>query len=178
MSETITCRTCKEEKPVSEYHRKSSSSTGRASRCKPCERVVQAEYYQRNKEKIKARVSAWQIENADKKRANDARYRASGKKQYDNNRQARRRKRVYGITEEQYAEMLERAGGVCEICGRVPSEVSSKGACVDHCHETGKVRGILCIPCNTGIGNLRDDPAVLRKALSYLENHSVHDVVG
>ena len=76
---------------------------------------------------------------------------------------------LYGITLEQHDALLESQGGVCAICGATP-EQSAKGAlAVDHCHTTGKVRGLLCGNCNVGIGQLRDDPKLVRRAAEYLE---------
>jgi len=74
---------------------------------------------------------------------------------------------VYGITIEQYGEMLEAQGGVCAIC-REPCP-SGKNLAVDHCHETGAVRGLLCARCNSGIGQFLDSPDRLRAAIGYLE---------
>jgi hypothetical protein len=80
------------------------------------------------------------------------------------------RKCVYGITDEQFNEMLSAQGGVCGICGGMPPEVDGKYGQwnVDHCHETGFVRGILCSPCNIGIGQLGDSIDRLRAAIRYL----------
>ena len=80
----------------------------------------------------------------------------------------------YGITPEEHAAMMERQGGVCAICGT--SERSERNGnrlrfCLDHDHKTGKPRGFLCNSCNAGIGQLRDDPTLLRSALAYLEKH-------
>lgn len=80
-------------------------------------------------------------------------------------------KRQYGITLDQYNEMLEKQGGVCAMCGR-PEKSMIKGKvinlAVDHCHETGRVRGLLCSNCNIGIGNLRHDVELLQKAIEYV----------
>lgn len=76
----------------------------------------------------------------------------------------------YGITTEQYEAMLVSQRGLCAIC-REPQEGNRQMA-VDHNHETGKVRGLLCDRCNRGIGLLRDSPLVLRAAVDYLEQHS------
>ena len=64
-----------------------------------------------------------------------------------------------------YDLMLARQRGVCAVCGEQPA----RRLCVDHCHVTGKVRGLLCSPCNLAIGQLKDSPARLRKAAAYVE---------
>lgn len=74
-------------------------------------------------------------------------------------------KRRYGITAEDADLMLERQGGLCAICRAAPA------AHVDHDHETGAVRALLCFNCNGGLGQFRDDPAVLRAAADYVEEH-------
>lgn len=83
---------------------------------------------------------------------------------------ARRRKYVlkkhYGLTTEEYEELLASQGGVCLVCGRGPD--AGKPLFVDHCHSTGNVRGLLCSNCNTLIGYASDDPVVLRNAVAYL----------
>jgi Recombination endonuclease VII len=76
-----------------------------------------------------------------------------------------RLKWAYGITPADYDRMLRAQGGVCGICKR-PSEF---GLRVDHCHTTGRVRGLLCTQCNPGVGYFDDDPARLRAAAAYLE---------
>src|SRR5262245_25684233 len=73
-------------------------------------------------------------------------------------------KRVYGISLEDYDVMFERQGGACAICKRTGVTL-----CVDHCHLTGEVRGLLCIRCNSAIGFCGDDPAVLLAAAEYLQ---------
>ena len=63
-----------------------------------------------------------------------------------------------------YDALLERQGGVCAICAKP----SKKTLCVDHCHSTGTIRGLLCRKCNLGLGCLADDQAALIAALAYL----------
>jgi len=88
-------------------------------------------------------------------------------KRYAYARRERLRKK-YGLTVEQYLAMAEAQGQVCKICGQ--PETEKYGALhVDHDHRTSKVRGLLCGQCNTGLGKFRDDPALLRAAIDYLE---------
>ncbi|MFC9606544.1 endonuclease VII domain-containing protein [Streptomyces niveus] len=75
-------------------------------------------------------------------------------------------KRKYGITMAQRDEMISSQMGICVIC------LSAPAAHVDHCHETGRVRGVLCFNCNSAIGKLGDDPDTLRRATAYLEGNA------
>jgi hypothetical protein len=74
--------------------------------------------------------------------------------------------REYGISVEQYDEMFETQGGVCARCGNPPQEI--KKLAVDHCHKTGRVRGLLCGPCNTYLGRLEANLDQLQRDLNYL----------
>jgi len=76
-------------------------------------------------------------------------------------------RRTFGITADDVDALIEKQGGVCIICGRTPTRLASWH--VDHCHETGAVRGMLCIDCNQGIGKFHEDPDRLRAAADYLE---------
>lgn len=78
----------------------------------------------------------------------------------------------YGITLEEYHSMLINQNGKCAICDRLDSGKKANNAfCVDHCHKTGKVRGLLCMPCNRSLGQFNDDSNVLRKAADYIDFH-------
>ena len=82
-----------------------------------------------------------------------------------------RLKRKFGITLEEYRQMLKAQGGRCAICNQEPKdEPHHRALAVDHDHTTNRIRGLLCFHCNTGLGNLRDDPELLRKAIEYLTN--------
>jgi hypothetical protein len=82
------------------------------------------------------------------------------------------RLRKYGLTPEGFDALLASQGGRCAICrSKSPKSVRNGTWCVDHDHVTGQVRGLLCSPCNRGVGMLGDDPKVLRAALRYVERH-------
>ena len=79
----------------------------------------------------------------------------------DRNKDLERR---YGITTQHYQIMLTKQNHVCALCGKK----GKKRLAVDHCHATGKVRGLLCHKCNTAIGILNEDVSLLRRAIDYL----------
>ena len=139
------CTVCKESKPYTEYHRLKISSDGFGYRCKPCDTLARAAYRERNK---------------DRRRRLDQ----------EQNWASR-----FSLTREGYEAMLANQGGRCAICGTTnPCGEGSTAThlqhlAVDHCHTTGKIRGLLCNPCNRGIGMLKDDPALLEKAATYLK---------
>lgn len=78
-----------------------------------------------------------------------------------------RRMREYGITESEYTSMLEIQNGCCKICDKHFSKLG-RTLCVDHCHRTGKIRGLLCDKCNRALGAFEDSVPNLKKAIRYL----------
>lgn len=83
----------------------------------------------------------------------------------------------YKLDWEDYLNLYDQQHRRCAICkvdifhlSQGTNFVKSRMACVDHCHTTGKVRGLLCAECNKGLGNFKDNPVSLRNALEYLEN--------
>jgi hypothetical protein len=74
---------------------------------------------------------------------------------------------AYGLTFDEFSEMLKQQDGRCAICGDQPEKLD-----VDHDHDTGKVRALLCPPCNRGLGQFRDRIGVVLAAVAYLELHS------
>lgn len=89
-------------------------------------------------------------------------------------------KRTYGITIEQYNEMLAAQNGVCAICLQPETHANPRhdnpfSLSVDHDHGTGRVRALLCMKCNRGLGNFSDNPALLRAAADYLDRHTTKE---
>lgn len=84
-------------------------------------------------------------------------------------------KRHYGLSQASYEEMLEKQDHKCAVCGRKEGcEIRGKSIklAVDHCHDKGHIRGLLCVKCNRALGLFGDDPALLRVAADYLEHHA------
>jgi hypothetical protein len=81
------------------------------------------------------------------------------------------RQRKFGITPERYSELLKSQNGTCAICKQPETATRMgkvKALAVDHCHQSGAVRGLLCADCNMGIGKLKEDPLVFQSAIQYL----------
>lgn len=98
------------------------------------------------------------------------------------NRAARNRRELlksrYGLTPEQYDEMLAAQDGACALCAEKPKPGGIKAASklhVDHDHETGKIRALLCNRCNQGLGYFRDDTALMQRASLYVWKHRLKD---
>ena len=133
------CSCCKKDLPSDDFYPDKSRSSGLASKCRPCNAKKSLEW-----------------------RANNPKAAAV---------HARRKemKAKYGLTLEDYDELLESQGGVCAICNK-PSH-NYRRLAVDHDHETGAIRGLLCDKCNRGLGYFKDNRTTLLKAIEYLENH-------
>lgn len=126
--------------------------------CTKCDQLLPAESFSRSKRGLRSWCK--KCCNAD----NRARYEDPVQRE---KRRAREYRRLYGISSEQYAEMLAAQGGLCAICGEVDASAYAK-LCVDHDHATGVVRGLLCRLCNNAIGYFKDDTGRLSAAINYL----------
>jgi len=135
--------------------------------CQKCKIVHPAKSFARNT-RNKDNLSAW----CKQCRAEYAKlYRAINKEKIKNKQRDIRYKESYGISLEDYNKMLEKQGNKCACCGSTKASKSiHKWAnfCVDHCHLTGEVRGLLCNSCNIGIGKLGDNLDGVLNAVSYL----------
>lgn len=138
------CACCGEIKPTTEFAKKKHREKwGFYSYCNNCKQKKHKDYYRNNEEKCKLLAR-----NRDLKK--------------------------YGITLEDQERMLIEQGGKCKICGReilMFGESKHTTAHVDHDHSTGKVRGLLCQECNTGLGKFRDNTEYLANAIKYLKEY-------
>lgn len=83
----------------------------------------------------------------------------------------------FGLTADEYENLSASQGHVCKICGGIERSRRYTRLCVDHCHTTKEIRGLLCNNCNRAIGLLGDSPERLRRAAEYLEQNRVVRVV-
>jgi hypothetical protein len=131
------CRSCHETKPIKDFGIR--KRTVRRAQCKTCLARRKKEYLDRHPE--------------NRERHNAITYNA-------------RRKRLFGLTTDEYYALIASQNGVCAICKCAPEAPTKLG--VDHNHKTGQVRGALCVTCNTGLGMFRDNPDLLHRAIFYL----------
>lgn len=121
-------------------------------------------------ERAKALFADYRAKNAEHCKRRTKIWRTNNREAYLTGKRRCRLGRDFGITLEQYNEMLAAQGGVCAIC-KNPETHQRKGVwslSVDHCHDTGRVRGLLCNNCNRGVGLLRDNADLCRAAAEYL----------
>jgi len=149
------CGRCCLKKPLEEFYR-SKKKSGRQSYCKTCTKEFRKEYCRNNPEKIRLA--------AKKYRSNNLRAISDSHRKYTI-------RLAYGISDAEYQAMFSAQGGKCAICQEKGGGGRSKRfpLDVDHCHKSGKVRGLLCGLCNRGVGQLKDSPEILRAAILYLE---------
>jgi hypothetical protein len=157
------CTKCGETKPESDFYKARGGRDGLRGDCKACFSRRAKRRYAADPEKVKARVRAWQQANRDRYLVRQREYKRARPAQ----ERAGYLRRTFGISSDEYDAMLESQGGVCAICGRPPRKGSSLH--VDHDHETGCVRGLLCFRCNGGLGQFAESPERLVEAAEYLD---------
>jgi len=164
-----TCSKCKIEKDLSEFYL--SKRDGIQPACKSCTKSLTKRWKDANPDKVKELSKKWDKLNAGK--------RAKTTKIWEANNPDKVRDKAlrndYGITLEQYSQMLIDQDYTCKICNKPESSIDPrtsriKNLAVDHCHKSGKIRGLLCSYCNRGIGYLKEDISTLQNAIKYLSD--------
>lgn len=165
------CLRCKEEKPFELFSKSKKSKDGYQIYCKAC----RSKDYYANREELLDRQKKNYWEKRDEKIAYRKRYYKENKdsilpklkKYQEENPHIKRNsyfKRNYGITLDEYEALVEKQEKRCAVCGDSPDY----NLVVDHNHNTGEIRGLLCQPCNQALGLLKDSPDVLQSAQNYL----------
>jgi hypothetical protein len=161
------CTKCGIEQPVSEYYKAAGTRDGLRGDCKSCFKARAKARYPQVREQAIARAKKWREENIDRFRENQRRMRETP--EFKQRARAYHLAKTWGITPEQYDEQLAAQGGVCAICRQPPRPDISLH--VDHDHESGGRRGLLCFRCNNALGDFGDDYDRLRGAAAYLIDH-------
>jgi hypothetical protein len=163
------CKKCRKVKAVEDFHVDRSLSDDRKVRCRECTNKIKANWRAENQSKIKQQKKASYEKHRDKYLEY---FRSDKRRMHVFNWKL---KRQYGITLKQFERMMDEQNGCCAICGNPPSSVNGHKhkhrLCIDHCHETGVVRGLLCTMCNAAIGYFEDNLERVQKAVNYLTHH-------
>lgn len=158
----------REKNRETERVRQREAAAIRRSESRDAYNAYMRDWREQNKDRINAeererRLS--DVEYAERVRALDrARYTANPEKH-----RSERLKSVYGITLDDYMKMYVAQNGKCVICNDEKPSKGKDGLVVDHCHKQGHVRRLLCVRCNTGLGQFRDDVQLLANAIDYLK---------
>lgn len=143
LKKTRVCTRCDKEQDLEEFHRYFRDKEGRRTECRTCMR----QRYLDNPEGYARRNRAGHL------------------------------RRKYGLSPSEYEDLVAKQEGLCAICGEGESAIGRNGQplplAIDHCHDTGEIRGLLCFNCNTGLGRLGDNVQALERAIEYLKRNGV-----
>lgn len=170
-----TCPRCQVEKPIEQFH-KSGKKRGFSTYCRPCTADMQREYHAR------VRAAAGKTAPPEEKTCNRCGETKPATEFCKKSNHpdglhhtcrscmsARKRFARYGVTMEWFDQKLAEQDGRCAIC---PAEITESTCHVDHDHQTGAPRDLLCPNCNYGLGNFKDSPELLELAAAYLRRHA------
>lgn len=124
------------------------NNTKRRTMCRGCQAAYRKAHYIKNQEKYKEKARRWECLNPDKQLANDL--------------------KRYGLTIESYTNMVDEQSNKCLICLSPPERGRLR---VDHCHKSGKVRGLLCSQCNLALGNIKENLKAAKRLVKYINTH-------
>lgn len=138
------CCVCEERKPFDEFYNLKNKSDGKSYRCKVCDGIAREKHRKKNKEKVQGLSRIQNLQNK------------------------------YGLRESEYQAMMDDQRGCCKICGEslINPDGPKQQMCVDHDHNTGKVRGLLCTNCNSLLGQAKDSIDNLKRAIKYLKENT------
>lgn len=147
---TKRCSRCGKEKPLDEFPKHPKCGDGHTGVCKSC----RYDTIKKHRE-----TGGGRKKNTEGQR----RYRKTDT--YRNTRLLR----LYGITLEEWQILYDKQKGCCIVCEKHQAELT-KPLCVDHCHETNKIRGLLCSPCNLSLGFLKEDRNIALRLVDYIDS--------
>lgn len=155
------CTKCGETKDESGFYASPRHADGFTRQCRSCQIAKSVARHRR----VRDETGKWPSQ-ATQRTPTRLAYEAEYRRRPESKAKAlaRARRHRYGLTADEYDALVLASGGLCAIC----DEDMGDDICVDHCHDSGAVRGLLCRNCNFGLGHFRDDPTRLAAALAYL----------
>lgn len=185
---TKICTACEESKEISHFYPSKSYSDGYSYFCISCFKEKARVYRNANSKRLNENLKKWRDENRDKIREQSRlsyerrkikyksleyleKYRKVPKNKVE--KRSNMLKNRYGITLEDYNLMLTSQNNVCAVCKKEEVAIdkrtgNTRNLAVDHCHSTGRIRGLLCTCCNTAIGSTKENVEILNNIISYL----------
>lgn len=166
------CNTCGEELDESAFTKDKHSKDGLRSQCRACTNKYKKKFREENLDYVR-----------EQKRNSYLKHRVQILERQKNSQYRIEKRRehllsVYGLTKTDYDDLRQQQNYRCVICNihendakRGPSKSSDTALHVDHCHGSNKVRGLLCLNCNTMLGKVKDNVEILKSAINYLEKN-------
>ena len=162
---TKKCTACEVRKPLEQFYKDVSKVFGKGNECIDCTKSRQANWRKnpKNRERSRLRSKEWHA-NPENKAYRKTKY----KENYNPEKKRNERLKInYGISLEEYKEIVNKLESKCQICGKV-----FKKLVIDHDHMTNKIRGLLCNLCNVGLGAFKDTIESLKMAIKYLRKYN------
>ena len=159
---TKVCPKCKAEKAAGDFYKSEARRDGLSTWCKDCISKAGKEKYKRNPSAFREKRKLWRINNPEKVKAHLRDWRAKNTEKIRKSNRKDGLKRKYNLTVEEIDQIEIEQKGLCLICSR------KKKLVVDHCHNTGSVRGLLCENCNRGLGLFAEEIEWLLNAAQYI----------
>lgn len=182
------CSLCKENKNRWDFYNRKGGIDGLSHHCKICSNERHEKWAIKNRKRLLKNYADYRKKNITRIREYDRRrYRNNLERREDALRRSRAwkhanprlkkdkdLKRRFGITLKDYENIFESQKGVCVICNKPETLIRQNSKCglaIDHCHISGKIRGLLCNNCNRILGMLKEDVFILKNMISYLKKH-------
>jgi hypothetical protein len=165
------CAKCLKTFDTSKFYKNSRAKDGLSSYCATCVKLTMKLWIKNNPEKRSAHSRT------DYERHKEARNKKRRQRERANREHTREMSKVYqrryrlrkrGLKEDSLCEKLQQQGSVCALCDR---EITARSAVVDHCHESGKTRDLLCAMCNISLGHMERKDFFVDRAIAYIERH-------
>jgi hypothetical protein len=153
---TFVCSKCKVSKLASDFGKCKNKKNGLKSNCKDCANKSTRNSFNKNKEKHYKKHKEYIEQN---------------KNEVTSYRRDWHFKNKYNITLTELDDLRVKQNYSCKLCGKHELDTPRKSLCVDHCHKTNKVRGLLCESCNQALGLFYDNINTIEKAAKYLREH-------
>ena len=150
MNKMVVCTKCKESKKEEEFRKRKGVKNGLNSWCRECQNLDNKKRYSPKPKKPKKEINQEEVKR---------------------NAKIRMLKHRYDLTIDEYEQMYESQNKKCAICDKEYKLGGMGGLYVDHCHETNKVRGLLCNSCNSSLGKFGDNIEMLQRAIDYLSRY-------